>query len=170
VHREPRVCFGRIHGRQPVKRESECRATHTYTLTTALTPPLPQRRGLPYACTCTCANNGTRGPYLNGTVVLLNMGIAIPYAMYLSSARLAVRTRCWCCCCPELVDDESWWREGNTTRAMVSVWCGAHRPCWLPRVAWSCLQNVLHHGSDNGRMVHLPPAITTPPHSPAPSR
>jgi hypothetical protein len=32
--------------RQPVERGSECRATHTYTLATALTP-LPQWRGLP---------------------------------------------------------------------------------------------------------------------------
>ncbi len=32
--------------RQPVERGSECRATHTYTLATALTP-LPRWRGLP---------------------------------------------------------------------------------------------------------------------------
>ncbi len=36
---ENHVCFGRIHGSQ--LRRSECRATHTYTLATALTPLPP---------------------------------------------------------------------------------------------------------------------------------
>ncbi len=46
---ENHLCFGRTHAtlaRQPVERGSECRATHTYSLATALTP-LPQWRGLP---------------------------------------------------------------------------------------------------------------------------
>jgi hypothetical protein len=56
--------------RQPVERGSECRATHTYTLATALTP-LPQRlpRKSPLQCTyrymCTNGTNGTDGT--NGT-------------------------------------------------------------------------------------------------------
>jgi hypothetical protein len=44
MHREPRMFWENT--RQPVERGSECRATHTYTLATALTP-LPSRRGLP---------------------------------------------------------------------------------------------------------------------------
>jgi hypothetical protein len=44
VHWEPRVFWEDT--RQPVERGSECRATYSYTLATALTP-LPRWRGLP---------------------------------------------------------------------------------------------------------------------------
>ncbi len=60
--------------RQPVERGSECRATHTYTLATALTP-LPRWRGLPResplqclrACRCTYVR--TYVPWYHGTLV-----------------------------------------------------------------------------------------------------